>query len=157
MGSIVTVLAVLTAIEGMLSAQDCVSTQIARGSVPKVELRILPGQLDRGLPKSFTFVFVNRSGHHLRMPRPTQCIGGNGWVTLRSKFKPLNTRGVASGGGAVAEAVSREKYKCSNGQSLGNHSTRVRRSLLFTQGKASSTFMKTRETMNSGENTPLQN
>jgi hypothetical protein len=77
-----------------------VGTQIAAGSVtkPKVELRILPSQLDRGLPKSFTFVFVNRSSHQLRMPRPTKCIGGNGTVLLRSQFKPLNTRGVPSGG-----------------------------------------------------------
>lgn len=95
----VAILAVLTVVAGTLSAQDPVSTRIAHGSVPKVELRILPSQLDRGLPKSFTFVFVNRSGHQLRMPRPTQCIGGNGTVTLRSKFKPLNTRGVPSGGG----------------------------------------------------------
>ena len=82
-----------------LSAQRLVSTRISHGSFPKVELRILPGQLDRGLPKSFTFVFVNKSGHQLRIPRPTQCIGGNGTVTLRSKFKPLDTRGVPSGGG----------------------------------------------------------
>ena len=100
MRSIAIVLSLLTAIAGTLRAQDPVGTQIAPGSVtkPKVELRILPGQLDRGLPKSFTFVFVNRSGHQLRMPRPTQCIGGNGTVLLRSQFKPLNTRGVPSGG-----------------------------------------------------------
>lgn len=72
--------------------------QIAQGSAPKVELRILPGQLDRGLPRSFTFILVNRSGHRLRMPHPTHCTGGNGTVTLRSQFKPLNTRGVPSGG-----------------------------------------------------------
>jgi len=95
----VAILAVLTAVAETLSAQQPVSPRIAHGSFPKVELRLLPGQLDRGLPKSFTFVFVNRSGHQLRIPRPTQCIGGNGTVTLRSKFKPLNTSGVASGGG----------------------------------------------------------
>lgn len=82
-----------------LSAQQPTSTRISHGSFPKVELRILPGQLDRGLPKSFTFVFVNKSRHQMRIPRPTQCIGGNGTVILRSKFKPLNTFGVPSGGG----------------------------------------------------------
>lgn len=95
----VAILAVLTAVAETLCAQQPVSARIAHGSLPKVELRLLPGQLDRGLPKSFTFVFVNRSGNQLRIPRPTQCIGGNGTVTLRSKFKPLNTSGVASGGG----------------------------------------------------------
>ena len=95
----VAILALLTAVAEILSAQQPVSTRIAHGSFPKVELRILPGQLDRGLPKNFTFVFVNKSGHQLRIPRPTQCIGGNGTVTLRSKFKPLNTRRVPSGGG----------------------------------------------------------
>jgi hypothetical protein len=94
--SIAIVLPLLTAIAATLPAQDPVGTQII--AKPKLELSILPGQLDRGLPKSFTFVFVNRSGHQLRMPPPTQCIGGNGTVMLRSQFKPLNTRGVPSGG-----------------------------------------------------------
>lgn len=97
--SLAIVLAWLTGIAGTLSAQEGVDMQLAHGFVPKVELRFRPGQLDRGLPKSFTFVFMNRSGHQLRMPRPTQCSDGNGTVTLRSKFKPLNTRGVPSGGG----------------------------------------------------------
>jgi len=97
--NIAIVLALLTATAGTLSSQDTVSTQMAQDSVPKVELRILPAQLDRGLPRSFTFVFVNRSGHQLRIPRPTQCFGGNGTVVLRSSFKPLNTRGIASGAG----------------------------------------------------------
>jgi hypothetical protein len=95
----VAILAVLTAVAETLSAQQSVSTRVAHGSLPKMELRILPGQLDRGLPETFTFVFVNRSGHQLRIPRPTQCKGGNGTVILRSKFKPLNTLGVPSGGG----------------------------------------------------------
>ena len=94
--SIALVLPLLTAIAATFSAQDPVGSQIAVKL--KLELRILPGQLDGGLPKSFTFVFVNRSGHQLRMPRPTQCSGGNGTVMLRSQFKPLNTRGVPSGG-----------------------------------------------------------
>lgn len=109
--SIVIVLAVLTAIAGTLSAQAPVSAHVAHGSIPRLELRILPGQLDRGLPKSFTFVFVNRSGHQLRMPRPTHCIGGNGTVTLRSKFKPLNTRGVPSGGGGGCGGGLTEKIQ----------------------------------------------
>ena len=92
------VLALLTAIAGTLSAQDPGDMPIAHGSAPKVEFRILPGQLDTGLPKSFTFIFVNRSDHRLRMPRPTQCTDGNGTVTLRSQFKPLNTRALPSGG-----------------------------------------------------------
>src|ERR1700722_397589 len=109
--SLAIVLAVLTAIAGMLSAQDPVSTQVAHRSVPQVELCILPGQLDRGLPKSFTFVFVNKSGQQLRMPRPTQCIGGNGTVTLRSKLKPLNTRSVPSGGGGGCGGGLTEKVQ----------------------------------------------
>jgi hypothetical protein len=105
--SIAIVLSLLTVIAGTLCAQEPVGTQTAPGSVtkPNVELRILPGQLDRGLPKSFTFVFVNRSGHQLRMPRPTQCSGGNGTVMLGSQFKPLNTRAVSSGGAGVAPAA----------------------------------------------------
>jgi hypothetical protein len=95
--SIAIVLPLLTAIAATLPAQNPVGTQIS--VKPKLELSILPGQLDRGLPKSFTFVFVNRSGHQLRMPLPTQCIGGNGTVMLLSQFRPLNTRGVPSGGG----------------------------------------------------------
>jgi hypothetical protein len=95
----VAILAVLTAVAEALSAQQPVSTRIAHGSFPKMELRILPGKLDRGLPRTFTFVLLNKSGHELRIPRPTQCIGGNGTVILRSKFRPLNTRGVPSGGG----------------------------------------------------------
>ena len=97
MRSIAIVLPLLAAIAATLSAQDPVGSQIV--VKPKLELRILPGQLDRGLPKSFTFVFVNRSDDQLRMPRPTQCSGGNGTVMLRSQFKPLNTRGIPSGGG----------------------------------------------------------
>ena len=67
---IATVLAVLGAITVTLSAHRAVGTQRAHGFAPKVEFRILSGQLDKGLPKSFTFVFVNRSGHQLRLPRP---------------------------------------------------------------------------------------
>src|SRR5262249_43444614 len=48
--SIATVLALLGAIAGTISAHDFVSIQFAHGFVPKVELHILPGQLDRGLP-----------------------------------------------------------------------------------------------------------
>lgn len=95
--SIAIVLPLFTAIVATLTVQDSVGTQIA--GKPTLELRIVPGQLDRGLPKNFTFVFVNRSGHQLRMPRPTQCIGGNGTVMLRSQFKPMNTSYVPSGGG----------------------------------------------------------
>ena len=96
MRSIAIVLPLLTAIAATLPAQDPVGTQIVAKA--KLELRILPAKLDRGLPKSFTFVFVNRSSQQLRMPRPTQCSGGNGTVILRSQFKPLNTHAVPSGG-----------------------------------------------------------
>src|SRR6185503_9205223 len=96
--SIAIVLALLVAIAGTLSARDAKAMQPAHGFVSKVELRILARQFDRGLPRSFTFVFVNRTGHQLRMPRPTQCIGGNGTVILRSQLKPLNAHGVPSGG-----------------------------------------------------------
>ena len=109
--NIAIVLALLTATAGTLSAQDHGQMQIAHSSAPKLELRILPGQLDRGLPQSFTFTFVNRSGHQLRMPRPTQCSGGNGTVTLRSQFKPLNTRGVPSGGGGGCGGGLNEKIQ----------------------------------------------
>ncbi|HEV8131149.1 MAG TPA: hypothetical protein VGQ81_07845, partial [Acidobacteriota bacterium] len=76
--SIAIVLALLVAIAGTLSARAAKAMQPAHGFVSKVELRILARQYDRGLPRSFTFVFVNRTGHQLRMPRPTRCIGGNG-------------------------------------------------------------------------------
>jgi len=106
--SIATVLASLVAIGGTLSADDPAGTHHAHDFVPTLELRILPGKLERGLPKRFTFVFVNRSGHELRMPRPSQCIGGNGTVMLRSQFKPLNPRGVPSGGGGGCGAGSKK-------------------------------------------------
>lgn len=66
---------------------------------PNLELRIVPSGLDKGLPKGFTFVFVNVSEHQLRMPLPTQCNGGNGTVLLRSRLEPLNRLGVPSGSG----------------------------------------------------------
>jgi len=108
--SIAIAVAWVVAIAGALSAHDPASTQAAQGSSPKIELRLLAGQLDRGLPTSFTFVFVNRSGQQLRIPRPTQCMGG-GTVMLRSKFKSLNTRGVPSGGGGGCVSGSEEIQK----------------------------------------------
>src|SRR5256885_978933 len=65
----IAIVAVLTVVAETLFAQNSVSVRIAQDSVPKVELRVLPTQLEKGLTKSFTFVFVNRSGHQLRMPR----------------------------------------------------------------------------------------
>src|SRR5437870_2861154 len=96
--SIARVLTLWVVLSGMLSARGSDDMQPLHGFVPKLELRIIASQFDRGLPRNFTFVFVNRSRHQLRMPRPTQCMGGNGTVTLRSQFKPLNTLGVPSGG-----------------------------------------------------------
>lgn len=71
----------------------------APSAVADLELRIKPGELDKGLPREFSFVFVNISDHIVRMPRPTQCSGGAGTVFLRSAFKPLNPLRVPSGGG----------------------------------------------------------
>jgi hypothetical protein len=95
------IILVLATVEGPLGAQQRVIPQVPQSSVPKpnLELRITPGELEKGLPKSFTFVFMNVSDHKLRMPRPTQCSGGNGTVSLRSRFKPLNPRSVPGGGG----------------------------------------------------------
>ena len=109
MRSIAIVPLLLIAIAATLPAKDPTGMQVA--SKPKLELRILSGQLDRGLPKSFTFVFVNRSGHPMRMLRPTQCIGGNGTVMLRSQFKPLNSRTVPSGGGGGCGGGLSEKMR----------------------------------------------
>src|SRR4051794_10000797 len=64
-----------------------------------LELRLVPGKLQNGLPKEFTFVFVNNSAHEVRMPRPSQCSGGNGTVLLRSQFRPANPLRVPRGGG----------------------------------------------------------
>jgi hypothetical protein len=64
-----------------------------------LQLRLVPGKLQNGLPEEFTFVFVNNSVHQVRMPRPSQCSGGAGTVLLRSQFKPMNPLGVPSGGG----------------------------------------------------------
>jgi hypothetical protein len=64
-----------------------------------LQLRLVPGKLQNGLPEEFTFVFVNNSAHQVRMPRPSQCSGGAGTVLLRAQFKPMNPLGVPSGGG----------------------------------------------------------
>ena len=93
----------LNAAAATLGTEIAVSPQIAkrRASAQTLELRILAGQLDKGLPTSFTFVFLNKADHELKMPRPTQCFAGSGTVLLRSEFKPLKTTGVGrSGGGA---------------------------------------------------------
>ena len=64
-----------------------------------LQLRLVPGKLQNGLPEEFTFVFVNISDHELRMPRPSQCSGGAGTVLLRLQFKPAKPLRVPSGGG----------------------------------------------------------
>jgi hypothetical protein len=90
----------LAAVASPLVAQRRVVQQVPQSSPakPNLELRITPVELENGLLKGFSFVFVNVSDHKLRMPRPTQCIGGNGTVSLRSRFKPLNPLRVPSGG-----------------------------------------------------------
>jgi hypothetical protein len=76
----------------------------------KLELRIIAGDLERGLPKRFTFVFVNVSDHQLRMPSPTQCFGSSGTVLLRSILRPSRPgipSGSAGGCGAGHPVASR--------------------------------------------------
>jgi hypothetical protein len=84
------IILMLATVASPLVAQRRVIPQVPQSSVakPNLELRITPVELKNGLPKGFTFVFVNVSDHKLRMPGPTQCCGGNGTVSLRSRFKP---------------------------------------------------------------------
>lgn len=101
MRRIAIILSLLNANAALPGAQHSVAAQLAITSATNsnLEFRILPRDLDRGLPKSFTFVFINKSDHRFRMPRPSHCSGGNGTVLLRSDFKPLNPQSLASGKG----------------------------------------------------------
>src|SRR2546430_11827924 len=64
-----------------------------------LQLRLVPGKLQNGLPEEFTFVFVNISDHELRMPRPSQCSGGARAVVLRLPVKTPKPLRVATGRG----------------------------------------------------------
>ena len=81
---------------------------------PAVQLRLVPGKIENGLPEEFTFLFLNISDHELRMPRPSQCSGGAGTVLLRSHFAAANPLRVPSGGGGgcgAGHAVSPGVHK----------------------------------------------
>jgi hypothetical protein len=94
------IILVLSAAAGQLIAQQRYIPQVPRvsGAKPSLELRITAGEMENGLPKRFTFVFVNISDHALRMPSPPQCGSSAGTVSLRSHFTPLSAQGVHSGG-----------------------------------------------------------
>jgi hypothetical protein len=56
-----------------------------------LQLRLEPKDIQRGVPKAFTFVLVNISDHDVRVPMPTvNCRDTyNGSLQLLTKFTPL--------------------------------------------------------------------
>lgn len=63
-----------------------------------LELQLKSGLLINGVPESFTFVFVNISGHDLRMPKPSNChIPTTGTVVLKLTVKPAPPHGIGHG------------------------------------------------------------
>ena len=68
------------------SAHDC-----AR-KLSDVDLLIRSGELTKGVPGTFSFVFVNNADHEVRIPPVSPCVGRySGTVKLRVDFSPITT------------------------------------------------------------------
>lgn len=78
----------------IVSAHDCAK------KLPDVELQIRSGELIKGVPDTFNFVFVNNADHEVRIPPVSPCVGRySGTVKLRVVFSPMTPQTTGKGGG----------------------------------------------------------
>ena len=76
------------------SAHDCAKKQ------SDVDLLIRSGELTKGVPGTFSFVFVNNADHEVRIPPVSPCVGRySGTVKLRVDFSPITPQTTGKGGG----------------------------------------------------------
>ena len=76
------------------SAHDC-----AR-KLSDVDLLITPSGLTKGVPGTFSVVFVNNADHEVRIPPVSPCVGQySGTVKLRVDFSPITPQTTGKGGG----------------------------------------------------------
>jgi hypothetical protein len=67
-----------------------------------LELHLQPGNLGKGIPEAFTFIFANISDHDVRMPEPSYCgsdTTGTIYLELELKPSPTSLVGGGCGGG----------------------------------------------------------
>jgi hypothetical protein len=89
------VLLVLSAL--IVSAHDCAKKP------PDVELRVTPGELIKGVPRTVSFVFLNITDHEVRIPPLSPCIGQySGTIKLRLDFSPVTPQTTGKGAGCGA-------------------------------------------------------
>ena len=69
-----------------------------------LELHLQPGNLVKGIPEAFTFIFVNISNHDVRMPQPSYCASDTeGTIYLVLELKPPPLSGIRGGyGGGIS-------------------------------------------------------
>jgi len=86
------VLLVLSAL--IVSAHDCAKKP------SDVELRITPGELIKGVPRTIGFVFLNVADHEVRIPPVSPCIGRySGTIKLRLDFSSVTPQTTGKGAG----------------------------------------------------------
>ena len=100
----------------------------AHQNKPDIAAKAIAGwqeRLERSRGKNFYAKYLSKCEQHIPQAEgqrsdtvllrlfadDPQCIGGNGTVTLRSQFKPLNTRVVPSGGGGGCGSGLTEKIQ----------------------------------------------
>jgi hypothetical protein len=78
----------------IVSANDCAKKPSG------VELQLRSGELTKGVPGTFSFVFVNNADHEVRIPPVSRCVGRySGTVKLRVDFSPITPQTTGKGGG----------------------------------------------------------
>jgi hypothetical protein len=80
-----------------VSAHDCAKKP------SDIELRITPGELVKGVPRTIGFVFLNITDHEERIPPLSPCIGQySGTIQLRVDFSPVTPQTSGKGAGCGA-------------------------------------------------------
>jgi hypothetical protein len=65
-----------------------------------VDLLVRSGELTKGVPGTFSFVFVNNADHEVRIPPVSPCVGRySGTVKLGVDFSPITPQTTGKGGG----------------------------------------------------------
>ena len=68
-----------------------------------IELRITPGELVKGVPRTISFVFLNITDHEERIPPVSPCIGQySGTIKLRLDFSAVTPQTTGKGAGCGA-------------------------------------------------------
>jgi hypothetical protein len=95
------VLALATASFTVTGAQT--PTQPRQQRIGNLELRLQPERVERGVPRAFSFLLVNKTDHDVRVPIPTvDCEDSfDGDIELRLRFTPLKPGPLDEGRGCA--------------------------------------------------------